>query len=404
MRIAMVSEHASPLAALGGPDAGGQNVYVEALSRALARSGHQVDVYTRRDGRRVPDEVEFAPGVVLHHVPTGPARYIPRDDLLPYMPDFGRWLARRWRVDRPDVVHSHFWMSGVAALLGVRDTDVPLVHTFHALGVVKRRHHGRKDTSPPGRIRIERAIAHDADRIIALSFDEAEELARMGARRTRLRIIPAGVDTERFQPSGPTDHRGGLRRILAAGRMVERKGYDAAISALRRVPGAELVIAAGPDPDRLGRDPEYRRLRKLADRQGVADRVEFLGSVEHDRMPALIRSADVVACVPWYEPFGIVPLEAMACGVPVVASAVGGFLDTVVDGATGRHVQPRRPERLATALRELLDDPFRRDGYGVAGLDRVRSRYTWERIAGEVLGVYQDVTRRPDPDVAVVAP
>jgi Glycosyltransferase len=295
-------------------------------------------------------------------------------------------------------------MSGVAALLGVRDTDVPLVHTFHALGVVKRRHHGRKDTSPPGRIRIERAIAHDADRIIALSFDEAEELARMGARRTRLRIIPAGVDTERFQPSGPTDHRGGLRRILAAGRMVERKGYDAAISALRRVPGAELVIAAGPDPDRLGRDPEYRRLRKLADRQGVADRVEFLGSVEHDRMPALIRSADVVACVPWYEPFGIVPLEAMACGVPVVASAVGGFLDTVVDGATGRHVQPRRPERLATALRELLDDPFRRDGYGVAGLDRVRSRYTWERIAGEVLGVYQDVTRRPDPDVAVVAP
>lgn len=399
----MVSEHANPLAALGGSDAGGQNVYVAALSRALGQLGHEVVVYTRRDSERVPEQVDFAPGVVLHHVPAGPARYVPRDDLLPFMPDFGRWLSRRWRTQRPDIVHSHFWMSGVAALLGVRDTDVPLVHTFHALGVVKRRHHGRRDTSPPGRIRIERAIAHDADRIIALSFDEAEELARMGTRRIRLRVIPAGVDTESFQPDGPAQRRNGLRRVLAAGRLVERKGYDATIAALRRIPGAELVIAAGPEADRLNGDPEYRRLRKIAYRQGVADRVHFLGSVDHDGMPALIRSADVVACVPWYEPFGIVPLEAMACGIPVVASAVGGFLDTVVDGATGRHVQPRRPDRLATALRELLDDPFRRDGFGVAGLDRVRSRYTWERIAGDVLGVYQDVTRTSDTGTPEVA-
>ncbi|HEX5495778.1 MAG TPA: glycosyltransferase [Mycobacteriales bacterium] len=404
MRIAMVSEHANPLATLGGSDAGGQNVYVAALSRVLGRLGHDVVVYTRRDSRHAPEQVDLAPGVLLHHVPAGPARHVPRDDLLPFMPDFGRWLARRWRAGQPDVVHSHFWMSGVAALLGVRDTGVPLVHTFHALGVVKRRHQGGRDTSPPGRIRIERAVAHDVDRIIALSSDEAAELARMGIPRTRLRVIPAGVDTDRFQPDGPARGRGGLRRMLTAGRLVERKGYDAAIAALRRIPGTELVIAAGPAADRLDGDPEYRRLRKIADRQGVADRVRFLGSVEHDGMPELIRSADVVTCAPWYEPFGIVPLEAMACGVPVVASAVGGFLDTVVDGATGRHVQPRRPDRLASAVRELLDDPFRRDGYGVAGLDRVRSRYTWDRIAGDVLGVYRDVAGRPGMDAGGVAP
>lgn len=399
MKIAMVSEHASPLAPLGSPDAGGQNVYVAALATALGRLGHEIDVYSRRDSEHLPEHVQFAPGATVHHVPVGPAARVPKDDLLPFMPEFGRWLARIWRADRPDVVHSHFWMSGLAALLGVRDLGVPLVHTFHALGVVKRRHQGRKDTSPPGRIRIERAIAHDADRIVALSSDEAEELVRMGARRDRMRVIPAGVDTERFHPDGPAEAKNGRARILTAGRLVERKGYDTAIGAMRRVPRAELVIAGGPGADRLARDPEYRRLLRIAERHGVADRIHFLGSVDHDRMPSLIRSADVVACVPWYEPFGIVPLEAMACGVPVVASAVGGFLDTVVDGATGRHVPPRRPDRLAAALRDLLDDPFRRDGFGIAGLDRVRSRYTWDRIANDMLVVYEDVVRRPGRDL-----
>jgi glycosyltransferase involved in cell wall biosynthesis len=402
MKIAMVSEHASPLAPLGSPDAGGQNVYVAALATSLARLGHEVVVYTRRDSDDLPEQVAFAEGASVHHVPVGPPERVPKDELLPFMPEFGRWLARTWRTDQPDVVHSHFWMSGMAALFGVRDLGVPLVHTFHALGVVKRRHQGRKDTSPPGRIRIERAIAHDADRIVALSSDEAEELVRMGARRDRMRVIPAGVDTERFCPDGPAEGKNGRARILTAGRLVERKGYDTAIGAMQRVPGAELVIAGGPGADGLTGDPEYRRLLHIAERNGVADRIRFLGSVDHERMPSLIRSADVVACVPWYEPFGIVPLEAMACGVPVVASAVGGFLDTVVDGATGRHVPPRRPDRLAAALRDLLDDPFRRDGFGIAGLDRVRSRYTWERIANDMLALYADVVHRPGRDLVGV--
>src|SRR5690606_8349724 len=164
MRIAMVSEHASPLAALGGEDAGGQNVHVAALAAALARRGHDVAVYTRRDDPDLPEQVEMLPGVEVVHVPAGPAETIPKDRLLPYMPELGQWLARRWASgERPDVVHSHFWMSGLAALEAAGRVPVPVVHTFHALGTVKRRHQGAKDTSPAGRVEAETRVATEAD-------------------------------------------------------------------------------------------------------------------------------------------------------------------------------------------------------------------------------------------------
>lgn len=404
MKIAMVSEHASPLARPGGVDGGGQCVYVAALSRELGRMGHEVAVYSRRDDENAPEQQEYAPGVTIHNVPVGPASSMPRDELLPLMPDFGRWLAQRWATDPPEVIHSHFWMSGVAALLGGRDLGVPLVHTFHSLGAVQRRHQSRRDSGLAGRIRIERALLRDAAGVVALCSEEAEELVRMGARRDHLRVIPAGVDVESFHPEGPSEPRNGRHRILAVGRLVERKGYETAIAALRRVPATELLIAGGPASTELDRDVEYRRLSKIAARHGVLDRVEFLGGVDHASVPALIRSADAVVCVAWYEPFGLVPLEAMGCGVSVVASAVGGYLDTIVDGSTGVHVPPRRPDRLAATLRELLEDPFRRDGYGIAGLDRVRSRYTWERIAGDLLGVYHEVLDRPQSDLVDAQP
>ncbi|MGW0072521.1 glycosyltransferase, partial [Streptosporangium sandarakinum] len=163
MKIAMVSEHASPLATVGGADAGGQNVHVAALSRALAERGHDVTVYTRRECSFQPSEVAFAPGVTVVHVPAGPAVTLPKDDLLAWMPDFGRWLARRWDAAPPDVAHSHFWMSGLASLAAARDTAVPIVHTFHALGAVKRRHQGKADTSPRERVGAETLVARQAD-------------------------------------------------------------------------------------------------------------------------------------------------------------------------------------------------------------------------------------------------
>ncbi|MFL6136301.1 MAG: glycosyltransferase [Frankiaceae bacterium] len=393
MKIAMVSEHASPLAVLGGVDAGGQNVHVAALATQLARLGDQVVVHTRRDSAELPRRVPMTGRVVVDHVDAGPPRELPKDDLLPHMDAFAEDLRWQWRRHRPDIVHAHFWMSGLAAVTAALPLDIPVVLTFHALGVVKRRHQGGKDTSPRERLAIEYRLLHDVDHVVATCSDEVFELARLGADRRAVTVVPCGVDPSVFKADGPAEPRdGGLpHRVVVVGRLVERKGIGNVIEALAAVPGTELVIVGGPAPDELDTDAEARRLRALATAHGVADRVVLRGRVDRAALPPLLRSADVVACVPWYEPFGIVPLEAMACGVPVVASAVGGLIDTVVDGKTGVHVPPRDPAAIAAALRDLLPDEARRRAYGAAGARRVNARYRWERVAMATRQVYETV-------------
>jgi D-inositol-3-phosphate glycosyltransferase len=392
MRIAMVSEHASPLAALGGVDAGGQNVHVHALAAALGRRGDDVVVHTRRDDPDAPRRVPFAPGAEVDHVDAGPPSVVPKDELLPYIAEFGVRLRAQWRDEPPDVVHAHFWMSAVAALAAAGPLGIPVVHTFHALGTVKRRHQGDRDTSPPERLGIEREIAERVDRIVATCTDEVFELVRMGADPHRVTVVPCGVDLGLFGGDGPAEPRTeGRHRLVSASRLVERKGLGEMVSALAELPDAELHIAGGPPAAELEDEPEARRLRTLAAELGVGDRLVLRGRVERTDMPALLRSADVVVCAPWYEPFGIVPLEAMACGVPVVATAVGGQIDSVVHGETGVHVPPRDPAALALALRELLDDPERRAALGANGRERARQRYAFDRIAAATRDVYADL-------------
>ena len=293
MRIAFVSEHASPLATVGGVDSGGQNVHVAELARALGAQGHQVTVYTRRDGTSLRDRVRMCRGVTVEHVPAGPPAALPKDRLLPYMSRFGRYLAARWLREPPDVVHAHFWMSGLAALAGARGHGLPVVQTFHSLGVVKRRHQGARDASPESRIRMEVAIARDVAAVLATSSDEERELARLGVPAHGITVVPCGVDVSMFRPDGPAARRGPAPRVLAASRLVKRKGLDTVVRAMPGVPGAELVIAGGPPAGRLRGDPEYRRLSRLAAELGVGDRVSFHGRVGHHDMPALIRSADL---------------------------------------------------------------------------------------------------------------
>ena len=393
MRIALVSEHASPLAVLGGEDSGGQNVAVAALATELGRRGHSVVVHTRRDAPDLPAQVALGPGVVVEHVDAGPPAPVPKDTLFPWMGEFAAALRRSWEAAPPDVVHAHFWMSGWASLVAARPLGLPLVHTFHALGVVKRRHQGHLDTSPAERLAVEGQLVRSADRVVATCTDEVGELAGLGADPRRLSIVPCGVDTHHFRPDGPAAgrRRPGAARIVVVSRLVPRKGVGNAISALAQVPGAELVVAGGPPADALAADPAALRLRELAQRAGVADRVRLLGRVARQHLPALLRSADVVVCVPWYEPFGIVPLEAMACRVPVVASAVGGLTDTVVDRVTGLLVPPRQPDAVAEALRALLADDGWRAAMGAAGGQRVRQRYTWARVVDELVDVYASV-------------
>ncbi|WP_037681772.1 glycosyltransferase [Streptomyces griseus] len=394
MRIAMVSEHASPLAAPGGTDAGGQNVYVARLTEELTRRGHEVTVHTRRDSTDLPDRVPLPGGGVVDHVPAGPPDLLPRDDLYPYMTGFGAHLARAWDHERPDVVHAHFWMSGVAARTGAHPHGIPVVQTFHSLGTVERRHQGRRDTSPYERVGSERESGRSCGRVLATSTDEVYELTGMGVPPRHVSVVPCGVDIDRFHPGAHdpgVPERQRRHRLLACGRLVRPKGYDRAVRALAEIPDAELLVAGGPPADLVETDPEAEHLLRLADQVGVADRVRLLGAVEPDRMPALIGSADAVVCAPAYEPFGMVPLEAMACGVPVVATDVGGHRDTVADRRTGRLVPPDDIPAIASAVRVLLADDELRHRYGEAGRERVLARYTWQRVADGVEHVYRQV-------------
>ena len=388
MRIAMVSEHASPLAVLGGTDAGGQNAHVAALAAGIADRGAEVMVHTRRDDRNRPRRVRMAPRVTVDHVPAGPAEPVSKDQMLPYMDEFADDLREQWAHWRPDVVHSHFWMSGYAAVRAARPLGIPVLHTFHALGVVKKREQGVRDTSPPQRQAIEESLLHDTDRILATCSDEVFELLRLGASGSRVSVIPCGVDVRHYTPDGPAVPRTSAQRVLYVGRLVQRKGIGNLITALASVPGAELLIAGGPDPASLRTDTEVARLRSLASGHGIGHRVRFLGRVDRAGLPALYRSADVVASVPWYEPFGIVPVEAMACGVPVVAAAVGGLADTVIDNVTGLHVPPRDPDSIAAALRRLLADPGLCRSFGAAGRERAVRHYAMGRVIAGTLRAY----------------
>ncbi|OMH34847.1 glycosyltransferase [Tersicoccus sp. Bi-70] len=413
MKIAMVSEHASPLAALGGVDAGGQNVHVAQLATALAGRGHTVTVYTRRDDAGLPDAVELAPGVRVFHVPAGPARTLPKDELAPFMDEFGRWLTRTWIADgAPDLVHAHFWMSGLAARRAADALQLPLVQTFHALGAVKRRHQGLADTSPAHRLAAETALLAGADAVLATCEDEKRELIALGADPERVAVVPCGVDLSAFAPTDPPPHEDGEpARIVALGRLVERKGVDTVLAALAALPGsgtddlsssdpsssvlssAVLHIAGGPDVADLDDDPEVVRLTALARELGIEDRVVLHGRVDRTGAAALLAAADVVACTPWYEPFGMVPLEAAACGRPVVGSAVGGLLDSVEDGVTGLLVPPRDVTATAVALRRVLGDREFAARMGRAGRDRVERLFGWDRVAESTETVYDRVLR-----------
>jgi glycosyltransferase involved in cell wall biosynthesis len=329
---------------------------------------------------------------------------VPKDELLPYMDRLAEGIAEDWGARPPDIVHAHFWMSGLAALDAARRCgpgSVPVVQTFHALGTVKRRHQGSEDTSPPQRVWLEPAVGRLADRIIATCSDEVFELKALGIDTAKISIAPCGVDLELFGGSGPADPRPRRHRILSVGRLVPRKGVDLVIRALPLLRDAgfddvELLIVGGGivgggDAAITGTDPEGRRLAELARELGVHGQVTFRGQVPREDMSGLLRSADAVVCAPWYEPFGIVPLEAMACGVPVVAAAVGGLTDSVVDRATGLHVPPRDPAAIAGAVAELLADPELRSELGRAGRQRAQARYSWLRVAAETEKAYRQV-------------
>ncbi|WP_222720607.1 glycosyltransferase [Actinomadura sp. HBU206391] len=392
----MISAHASPLTEhRPGGAGGGHNVHVAELARELGRHGHHVTVYTRCDSPESHDRVRLAAGVSVEHVPAGPPRPLATDDLLAHTPEFGRHLARQWNNSRPDIIHAHHWTSGLAALAGAHGLGIPVVQTYHTLGITEPRHkknHQATDTDLAPRIRLERAIGRTADAVIATCSQQAAELRRMGISRLPITTVPYGVDITTFTPKGPTYPRSTAPRLLMLSHLTENNGVDTAIEALAWVPGAELVIAGGPPLEDLDADPQVHRLQLLAKQADVINRVIFLGRVTHHNVPKLLRSADLVLTLQRHQPSATVSLEAMACRIPVVATAVGCHLDTIHDNMTGIHVSPGNPHKLAQQLRRLLADPTHRSAMSIAGLDRARSRYPWQRIAQETTTTYQRIT------------
>ncbi|NES28700.1 glycosyltransferase [Micromonospora terminaliae] len=403
MRVGLVCAHAGP--SVDGPTVG-THQHIARVAAELAARGHDVRVYERRDARG--QESVDVDGYHLERVPVGPPAPLPTAELVPFVTEFGRWLAQQWSGDwAPEVVHGHYWVGGLAAAHAVRETDIPVVQTFHSLGVEQLRHLGRRYDGPGERIPLERALTRAVDIAVAQCNDEVDELTRMGLQRTSVAMVPTGVDTTQFHPDGEAAPRDQRARILSVGGLAAGHGQEDLIRAMRLVGDAELVIAGGPPAEQLADHAEARRLRELAERTGVGEQVKLVGAVPHDQMATWYRSADVVACTPHYSSAGRVSLEAMACGVPVVGYAMGGIADAVVDEVTGKLVPPGDVRTLGVTLRRILADNAGRFAYGHAAVDRVRCSYTWERTAGALERLYERVIgrRKPaEPAVEVTRP
>jgi glycosyltransferase involved in cell wall biosynthesis/phosphoheptose isomerase len=405
-RVALISEHASPLGLLGGVDSGGQNVYVGQLARHLAGLGYEMDVFTRRDSERLPEIAEWVSGIRIIHVPAGPATYVRKEDLLPVMDEFTGYLLRFCRCQREtyDLLHANFWMSGLVAVELKKALAIPFVITFHALGRVRRLHQREADQFPDARFEVEDRIVAEADRILAECPQDEEDLIRLyNADPARITIIPCGFDPAELAPISKPLARFALnilpdeRVLLQLGRLVPRKGVDTAVCGFARLVKnhnvtARLLIVGGeaddPDPSTT---PEIGRLQAIAAEEGVAELVTFLGRRGRETLKYYYSAADVFVTVPWYEPFGITPVEAMACGTPVVGSNVGGIKYTVRDGETGYLVPPNDPDKLAERLAHLYAHPKLLSVLSRQAVRRANDLFTWGKVTAAVAEVYEEV-------------
>jgi D-inositol-3-phosphate glycosyltransferase len=403
-KIAFISEHASPLATLGGVDSGGQNVYVAELPKQLVKLGYNVDVYTRKENDTVDEIINWLPGIRVIHVKAGPEKFVAKEELLPLMGDFAKNMIAFIRKEKVcyELIHANFFMSALVALKIKRELRIPYVVTFHALGLVRKKHQKEMDKFPPQRIDVENEIVKDADHIIAECPQDKEDMIQLyNASPKKITIVPCGFSAKEFYPIDKSLAREQLnfsqeeKIILQLGRMVPRKGVDnviKAVSEIKKEQSLRLVIVGGehddPDPQLC---PEIARLRKLASAEGVASSVVFTGRKQREVLKFYYAAADIFITTPWYEPFGITPLEAMACGRAVIGSNVGGIKFTVEDGKTGFLVPPYNPIALAEKISTLLSDEKLLETMQYNALKRVNKYFTWRGVAASCHALYEKV-------------
>jgi len=398
LRVAVLSVHTCPLAALGAKETGGMNVYVRETARELQRMGVEVDVFTRSQNATVPRIVALGHGARVVHVAAGPEAPLPREDAHRHLDEFVdgvRALAAGEETEY-DLIHAHYWLSGVAGLRLREAWGAPLVQMFHTLGRLKNAvAQGADDREPALRIAEEARLVAEADRIVAASVVERAHLAwYYQARPERVEVIPCGVDTELFQPMARAAAKDLLELgpepvLLYVGRLAPIKGLDTLLEAMRFVaPEATLLVVGGEqdEPDR----GHGARLRQLAAALGLGARVRFLPAQPQRRLPLFYAAADATVMPSYYESFGMVALEAMACGSPVVASRVGGLVTTVKDGATGFLVPEGEPRALAEALGRILADPARRERLSREAT-RWAQEHRWPCVAEAVCRLYSSL-------------
>ncbi len=399
--LAVLSMHTSPLAQPGTGDGGGMNVYVRELASALARAGVRCDVYTRAVGDELAPIVDVEPGLAVHHVPAGPLAPVPKEALHGLVPEFTESVLQRMGSGHPaDALHANYWLSGIAGHTIKHALDLPLVSTFHTLDRVK----AEVDLSDDGdhRSEAEAHIIGCSDAVLASCEDEVTQLVRLyDADPNRVEIVPPGVDHAFFAPGQARQARRAVglpeegRMLLFVGRIQPLKGLEIAIRALAelgdRTPDAFLVVVGGPSgPDG---QVEVDRMHRLVDDVGLGGRVFFVPPQPHELLSTFYRAADVCVVPSRSESFGLVALEAAACGTPVVASAVGGLTSLVDDGRTGFLVEGREPAAYAEALAAVLTDPTLAADLSRRAAIRARG-YTWSIAAGRLRRLYGDLTAR----------
>lgn len=403
MRIAMISVHSSPLARLGGKEAGGMNVYVRELARELSSRGVPVDIFTRSQDPARPTVEALSCGVRVINLHTGPTAPYDKNWVLTYLPEF---VSRvRCFADGEDLtydlIHSHYWLSGEAALRLRRSWGVPVVHMFHTLGAMKNQVARSSDESESRqRIAIERRLLHEVDAVVAATpLDRAQMVWHYGADPRRIHVVPCGVDLRRFRPRPRAEARAELglpveeRLLVCVGRMEPLKGMDALIRALPLILArgiAARVLLIGGDDERHPAlwNAEQRRLDALRRELRVAERVHFLGTQPQERLPAYYAAADVVAAPSHYESFGLAALEAMASGAAVVASRAGGLALTIEDGRSGLLAPPDDHHALAAQILRVLEDPALAATLR-AGARRRAEEYGWEAVARRISALYE---------------
>lgn len=408
LSIAVLSVHTCPLAALGGKETGGMNVYVREVARELGRMGVRVDVFTRSQNPKIPRVVPMGPNCRVIHLPAGPESPMPREEVHGHLGEFvGNLEAFRQEEGLTyDVVHAHYWLSGVAGLTLSRRWGVPLIQMFHTLGRLKNEvARSPEEIEPDLRIAEEDRIVAGAHRLVASNPAERAHLVwSYRARADRIRVIPCGVDLDLFRPMAEAEAKAALGLgpsplLLYVGRLKPIKGLETLLEALptvrapEGVPPALFVIGGDADEPKNG---HLAYLRERAALLGLGGQVRFLGAQPQERLRLYYAAAEVTVIPSHYESFGMVALEAMACAKPVIASRVGGLTTTVQDGVTGYLVPEGDPMVLAERISPILNnDPLRRR-LGAAAVRRAR-QYRWPCVAEAVCRVYAELSPGASP-------